>query len=221
MSEISRVSLIMDLAALFILLGLIHYTSIYRKRGKTEDRLFFAMSLIAGLMAVSDGVSWALSGISEYAGINAVLITVFFTSLQIICGLMGLYFMQKVAGEKKISGVKSFVMIIPSIAGVLFVISNYFTGLAFHIDRATNTFVNGPRFGMIFITVAIYSILTSIMIFKLRPGAILYGGMLVAVRIFMAMFQGGVSSTALLMVVGLLFIHLHVMGDSFYEEEKL
>ena len=38
-------TIIMGLASLFILGGMLIYTSLYRKRGNTEDKLFFALIL--------------------------------------------------------------------------------------------------------------------------------------------------------------------------------
>ena len=55
-------SIIMGLASLFILGGMLIYTSLYRKRGNTEDKLFFALILTNIAAAIFICLIYVLAG---------------------------------------------------------------------------------------------------------------------------------------------------------------
>ena len=57
-SELHEASLIMDIAAVFLLIGTIIYTTIYRKRGHIDDKLFFYLIVDTLVMAISDGITY-------------------------------------------------------------------------------------------------------------------------------------------------------------------
>lgn len=53
-------SVLMDLFAVLFMVGILVYTSLYRKRGRLEDKLFFGMVLVNMTLSVSNGVSCLL-----------------------------------------------------------------------------------------------------------------------------------------------------------------
>ncbi len=55
-------NLIMDGAALFILAGMFIYTSLYRRRGRVSDKVFFALILTDVVAAFFNGVIYILDG---------------------------------------------------------------------------------------------------------------------------------------------------------------
>ncbi|MBO6215378.1 MAG: hypothetical protein J6N76_07565 [Lachnospiraceae bacterium] len=60
MDQLDMATVIVDLAAIFILFGMISYTSIYRKRNLISDRVFFAMIVTDIVMAISDALTYVL-----------------------------------------------------------------------------------------------------------------------------------------------------------------
>ena len=57
----SAAGLILDGVVLFILAGMLIYTSLYRRRGKTEDKLFFVLILTNIAAAVFNGIFYPVS----------------------------------------------------------------------------------------------------------------------------------------------------------------
>lgn len=55
--SILSATVVTDIAALLLLISVLIYTGTYRKRGKFEDRLFFAMIILDMVSAVSDALN--------------------------------------------------------------------------------------------------------------------------------------------------------------------
>ena len=56
-------SLIMDAVSLFFMAGILNYTHLYRKRGRLDDRLYFAMILVnvvvaLGALLIASRIGW-------------------------------------------------------------------------------------------------------------------------------------------------------------------
>lgn len=75
--------LIMDGAALFILAGMFIYTSLYRRRGKTADKVFFALILTDIIAAVFDCIKYipGASGMYFDSALDPVCYVVYFIAV--------------------------------------------------------------------------------------------------------------------------------------------
>ncbi|MCR5032300.1 MAG: hypothetical protein K6A92_05500 [Lachnospiraceae bacterium] len=219
-SELHRATLIMDMAAVFILSGLLIHTAVYRKRGRTDDKLFFAMSIITCISAVADAVTYILDGgtFPHAAMISLICNNIFFLTFQLFAVLVVLYLLVRYQKGKGISRKMVMILGLPALIMMILILVNNGTYFLYHVDPSVNEFVMGPWYNLIFVGPAIYGVVALVLILKIDARVTWLYILLLAMRLFLGSLLRGVSSTPLIFAMGLAFIHIHVMGTPFYEE---
>ncbi|MCR5097586.1 MAG: hypothetical protein K6B14_01410 [Lachnospiraceae bacterium] len=223
-SELHQASLLMDAAAVCLLAGTLIHTSIYRKRGHGDDILFFALNIITVIMAVSDGVTFALDGgtVPYGARISLLCNNVFFITFELFCGLLAVYLDYRIVVRKNIYTLKrGLVVMIPAIVMILLILANNFGRFLYWVDPATNEYFSYPMYNLVFLGPAIYAVFGMICVVRIDVKSLWIYILLLAVRLFFGQITQGVSSTALIFSMGLVFIHLYYMRLPFYDEEAL
>lgn len=221
-SEIGRLSIMLNAAAVFIVLGMIWYTAIYRRRRRLSDRLFFRMELLLVVLSVSDLVVYLVDGnTAPWAEtLNSISNLVFFISFALFCGVFALFFTQNAVGGLENNGKKRLLLMLPAYAESVLFLINAFTGMFFYVDRATGIYTRSAHYGLLYIIPLFYAGLSVIMIIKIDPGIVWLFFLLLAVRLILGVVHNGVSSTAICFAIGMVFTHVHVILRPFYEEEK-
>ena len=222
MDQLDMATVIVDLAAIFILFGMISYTSIYRKRNLISDRVFFAMIVTDIVMAISDALTYVLdeSSIPLAAVMSMGLNTVFHSAFEILCGLWMVFILYRLYRDEKRHREKWKNVMIPAWIGVIMVILNIFLPFLYYIDAEKNLYVSMPLYNLVYLIPAAYFIVSAIDIFKLDRSFFMMFIVLVAVRGLLTVTYRGVSSTALFFAVALVFAHIYVMKTPFYEEVR-
>ncbi len=219
-SELHLASLLMDCAAFFLLLGTMVHTTVYRHRGRTEDRLFFASLVLTMIMGISDGMTYILDS-SEFTHayiVSYVFNDVFYFAFESVCALVCLFLVQRV--WKNLTWKKGFLLFLPALGMNIMFVANHFLRFLFDVDPATNMYFSTELYPLIFIGPAFYGVLALILIIKIDKGVCWLYALLILLRVFLGHFMRDVSSTALVFAIGLVFAHIHVMDEPFYEEEK-
>ncbi len=222
MSEINRLSLMFNLAAIFIVIGIIWQTDIYRERGRFEDKLFFLMEIMLLVMSAVDICSAMMNGRSApYAGmINRVTNYCFFILFAVLCGTLALFFIQRAVGGLEDDRKRCFTVMIPALLEIALVFFNILTGKFFYIDPVTNAYTKESLYWVLYIVPFIYALICIIFISRINPVSIWLFILLVAVRLVLGFLHNGVSSTPVCFAIGFAYIQIHISLGSFYEEEK-
>ncbi|MBQ1548486.1 MAG: hypothetical protein IIZ61_08845 [Lachnospiraceae bacterium] len=219
-SELHLASIIMDAAALFILIGMMVYTGIYRKRGHFDDKLFSSLILITIIMAASDCVTYVLDGstVPFSATLSMFCNNVFFIAFELYAGMMAVYMDYRLKKSDKPYLTRGCIIMIPAVATSLAIIANNFVNFLFWVDPATNEYVEYPLYNIVFIAPFIYAAIVTIAVIKIDASSVWVLILLILARTFSRHFLQGVSSTAVVFAIGLVFLHLHYMRHPFYEE---
>ena len=220
MDQLDIASVIMDFAAVCILIGVLIHTSIYRKRGHREDKLFFYMEILTMLMAISDAVTYVLdeSSVPGAAILSMGCNTVFHVCFELIFGLYLLFFM--CGTEKgKVDFDKRWVYYMAlSFAGVLMVLINIFTGFLYIVDPADNAYKGTTVYNMVYIAPAVYLLFSMMIIAKEDVRLLIIMLVLTVARALLIISCRGVSAGALMISMLLVFTQIYVMNKPFYEE---
>ena len=227
-NEYTRVTLILNSAALVILFGVIWYTAVYRRRGKKSDRLYFAMAVLLVFLTVADTCCRLLDkNTAPYSMIlNPVCHYVYFLVFEILSGIFGWYMLLR--GTKDPGGKeKKWLIMLPAlITAVLVLLSPFLGGAIFRVDPGTNMFLMGKMSVLVFAAPLFYLVLGFVMVLKIDPRMAGLFIMLAAVRLFFGGYMlyntgEGIYCTMICLAVGLVFIHVHVLGNPFYEDEEI
>lgn len=222
-SEMNRLSLMFNLAAVFIISGIIWQTGIYRKRGKLEDKLFFSAEILLIAMAMIDMIGSVLNGqgAPAAAALNHISNHVFFILFALICGMLALFFAQRARGGYENNRQKRILFMLPAFAEIAAILTNSFTGSFFYIDSETKAYTLGHLYGLIYIVPVFYVILSIIMSSKSNPGSIWFFLLIIVVRMLLGLTSNGVSSTSVCLAIGLAYIQIHIALEPFYEEDEI
>ena len=211
-------TVLVDISALFFLLGMIPCTHIYRKRNRLSDRLFFAMILTDIVMAVSDA---AVDILSESSFLWAPGVVVFSGSvMNISFAFMSLFLMHYLLcflpeGDEIV--VKWFKpSLIPAAVTVLFVIINAFTGIMFYVEKGTGAYLHGPLYYIMAVPFILYALVGLFVLWKINRLGILLFVILVVTRLILEVLFTGVSSTAFVFAVVLVYAMVGAMNRSFH-----
>lgn len=220
-SELHLASIIMDLAAVFILVGMIVYTSVYRRRGHFDDKIFFHLIVITVIMAVSDGITYVLDGstLRNSALISLIFNNIFFITFELFAGLVAVYMDYRVLEDKgKIVRRGAFIMI-PALVTIVMILINNFAGFLFGVNFDTNEYFEYTAYPLIFLAPLLYIIISVIKVAKIKASVLWLMVLLIMVRVISRFLLQGVSSTPVIFAMGLVFIHLIEMKKPFYGEE--
>lgn len=221
-SEIHLASIIMDAASVLLLIGLIINTSIYRRRGRITDKLFFMLTVATLVMSVSDGITYVLDGstVPGSALISLFCNDIFFICFEIIVGLVGLYMFHCIRHDDAFTIKYSKLILIPAAASIVMILINHFNPFLYFVDVTTNEYYSYPMYNLVFAAPVLYGIFIFISIIKIDARAVWLYVLIVIMRLYLGTILNGVSSTAVMFTIGLCFIHMHVMRKPFYEEEN-
>jgi hypothetical protein len=220
-------TIIMDGATVLLLVGMMLYTKRYRERGRSGDKLFFGMMILVLIAALFDGMNFFLEE-SPFAFKGGLLIfgdTVFSLAYEIFPFLYILYLLcLRHWDEKKIAKRRIF-FAIPAAVAVLIVLGNALMyligqkGYLFYIDEA-GAYQYGAYYDIINIIVGIYLIFILYELCRINLRYLLAVVILVAARVGLRMIIRGVSATSFVLAVFLVYAHIQMMNDEFYEEER-
>ncbi len=219
MTYYGKLASIVDGAALFILFGMIFYTTLYRRRGKPEDKVYFALILTDIVMAVSDAAVYILQG-TGLEDIESVYytfcFTLFFVALDVFCALWCLYLALRTGWEEK--AVKRFMPLfwLPAvIAGIIAVMNGSLAGLSVVITIGG---LEATLYQLLtFIPIFIYAIFTLIIAYRRRTRVFALFIPVFAAHVFLNVTIVS-NITPLVFAVYLIYAHLFAMRDSFYGE---
>ncbi len=220
-SELHRGTLVMDASALFLLAGLIIYTSVYRHRGHRDDQLFFMLCIITAIMSVADAITYVVDGstFSWASGLSLVCNVIFFLTFELFAGFITQYMLVRVRRGMALPWWLDGVLLIPAFVTVLLILVNCFFPFLFYINE-NNEYVFSRFYDLIFVAPAFYGVLVLMAILRLDARVTWIYVVLLLLRIVVGNLLRDISSTPLIFAIGLVFIHIHIMGKPFYEEAK-
>ena len=212
-------TIIMGLASLFILGGMLIYTSLYRKRGNTEDKLFFALILTNIAAALFICLIYVLAGFGiepESVG-GLVCFLGFFLSVYAFSFLYCLYHMHRMEWKKeKINRMMLLVLVPELILNILLFVS-VFTGSLYAgsiVLGCLEIYVYDIFNLAPLIIGGIFAWCISFKRNKKMPVLIL---IIIATHIFLTL-ACVINSTPLFLSMYLMLTHFVSMSDSFYGE---
>ncbi len=97
------------------------------------------------------------------------------------------------------------------------ILVNCFFPFLFYIN-VNNEYVFSKFYDMIFVAPAFYGVLVLMAIIRLDAKVTWIYVVLLLLRIVVGNLLRDISSTPLIFAMGLVFIHIHIMGRPFYEE---
>ena len=212
-------SIIMDATSLFFMGGILVYTSLYRQRGRMDDKLYFAMLITNIILAAADGVTYMLEGNMVIAGrtLMAAGNTAFFASFEIFAYLYLLYIDFRVyRNDERLRKIK-IAYGIPCFLILSLLLVNLKTGWIFSVGE-NNNYLAGPYNDLVFLPVAFYFVVSLILIRLINVRLVFLGLLLIVTRVAWGVWFRDISSTAFTYTLFLACTHIHVMNQPLYEE---
>ena len=212
-------SIIMDIASLFFLAGMLVYTSLYRKRGRMDDRLFFAMIVINAVLAAVDVAVSLLEG-NAMTGVRLMMITgnmVYCTGIALFPFIYLLYLDYRVYQDSERIKKMRTVYSIPCLFLLALLFINLKTGWIFTIGEDT-IYHFGWLYNIVFLPAAFYYLASLIRARKISIRLVILGILLIAVRIILEIWIRDISCTAFFHTVLLLCTHIYAMNRPLSKE---
>ena len=217
----SNANMIIDGAALLILLGMIIYTTLYRRRGKPEDKLYFALIVIDVAAAILNGLSYILLG----AGVHfenwafSFIYSMLFILFDIFGAVWCIYLMLRMKWDKAKIRKYAIVFSIPALILIVVTAANIFNDFIFNfwmLPGNTNLAVYNYNL-LTFIPFFVYGICTFVISFRKGVRVLILFVTLFAAQLYLLDVMA-TNITPLILAVYLIYAHLFAMRDSFYEE---
>lgn len=220
--ELNSASLILDAGAAFILLGTVYYTSIYRRRGRIDDKIYYNMLITAIICVFANMAIYACYGTENRAlsVVSIICSNISNISFEIICAMMAVYFDYRARKKKEWPKNRYLIFALPMVVEIGLVVVNNFNPFLYRTDMELTILELLPMHRLLFIAPAMYMLSSIISIIKINTSMTIVAGMLFIITAVMGYLMPGVSSTLLYLSVVLVFIHIHVMRFSFYDEEE-
>ncbi|MBQ6373864.1 MAG: histidine kinase [Clostridia bacterium] len=213
-------TIIMDVMTLFLLGGILIYTSPYRKRGRLDDRLFFGMALVNIALAVSELSSYLLETGSASAARILMYAenTVFFAMVVFFPYLFLLYLDHRLHHDRARLRRLKLLYGIPCALFFILLIVNLKSGWIFSITQK-NAYRSGPVDQLVFVPILFYFLVALTRAYRINPRLALLGVLLILSRIVWDIWYIDISSTAFMYTIFLVSAHVHVMNRSMLNEE--
>ena len=214
----AKASIINDAVALFILGGMIIYTTLYRRRGKTEDKVFFALIITDIILAAIDVLLHIIYGFKIVnTVIGVVYATVTFASLDVFMLLLSMYLLLRIGLDN--ARVRKYLpfMCIPIFFHIILVIVSIY--LTFGYEGELNMIVltlTTYNF-LAYAPIMVYGLITLALTFKKNKRVLVLFIVLIVPLAFLVLTS--ISTIVPLgLAVYLVYAHLYTLRDDFYEE---
>ena len=233
-------TLLIDGSTIFVLLGVLTQSSIMRKRGREDDKLFFLLILQNMILAVADIVTY-LADRKTFPGarfLNMFGVTVFYLAMIILCMTWTHYALVRFKKADTKPGKKRKILFIPGIVMQLILIVNFFVsyvfyeddsngfkGLVFAVDKS-NVYHYGILFVPMFVIMGFYMVVGFVLLGRYRKGdnktliPVWVYIMPLAVGLIVPFVLGGISLTSIGFAMSLLFTHLGSASEITDSTEK-
>ena len=220
--SVGTIGTIILLAASMLLMGgILVYTSLYRKRGHLDDRLFYYLVLVNIAMTAGAGLSYLLefSAVPLTRQLMILGNTAYYIAVVFFPYLLYVYFDYISGPDKGRLRKKKLLYGIPCVLVVLVMIVNIKTCWIFRVD-AGNAFHPGPDTLRFLVTVPMwfYLALSMIKVYKVSKRLAALGILLILCRLILAIWCPSISSLPFIYTLFLVCIHLYVMNQPLYEE---
>ena len=221
-TEATAGTIILDAASLFLMGGILVYTSRYRKRRRLEDRLFFYMILSNSAMAVSEIISDGLE-FTLYPFVKEIMITgytVLFLSLVVFSYLLFLYVDYLYVPDKSHLRKRKLWFGIPCFLFFVVMIVNLKTGWIFSVEGG-NVYRAGflvERYLLPQLPVLFYLFLSLFLSVKFNKRLAAISLLLIVSALAWELWYREISSTAFTYTLYLVCIHIYVMNHPISEE---
>ena len=219
LSDTAAASVIMDLASLFLLVGILIYTSMYRKRGRTDDRLFRDMVIVNMILAASELLSYFMET-SPSAYLREIMYvenTVFYAALELFPLLFLLYLDFRIYRDKARVRRTRLLYCAPFFLILAVLILNPWTGWIFSITER-NAFRSGTADQILFVPILFYFTVSLLRVIRINPRLVLLAFLLILTRMGWDIWVGGISSISFIYTLFLICTHIHVMNRPFLKE---
>ena len=215
-------TIIMNAVSLLLLGGIMIYTSLYRKRGRLKDRLFFDLILANAAMAVVELLSY-LPEYTAFPFARALMIagnTIYCMILVFFPYLLLVYIdYSSDSDERRIRKMK-LLYAVPALVFLILLIINLKTGWIFSIGEG-NEFKSGSHNGYQLFTsvpVLFYYLLSLVKIVKTDKHLAVLGTVLLITRTVWALWYPDISSAPFMYTLVLVCAHLYELNRPLYEE---
>ncbi len=221
LSGINTGTVIMDIAAFLLLVGMMVNTRLYRERGRIDDKLYFYLLIMNMVLAFFDGMIFFLdeSPIGGKAVILLCLESVFsilITFMPLLTALLMDYMWHR--QEERVYKLWR-PMMIGVVYSVVIVVINWGTGILYYTD-ANGIYTYAPLYPLVYVPGAVFSIYLIICSWQINRKLAASYLLLIAARLFLSVFLGDMSSTTFAFAMFLVYVHLQRMNEAFYEEGK-
>ena len=225
-------TLLIDGSAIFLLAGVFTETSIMRRRGRLDDKLFYLLIVLDAIVAVSDIVTY-LSDKKDFAAarfLNMAGVSVFYIALLLMCMVWLHYCLVRFSGMdtsmlSKSLGYK-FIFAIGLFTEALIIINGITgAGFFFSVDE-NNVYHYGKLFVIMFIVMGLYVFAGFFIISRYRTN---FKRKLIPIWIYILPLLaglavpfvfGGVSLTSICCGMGITFTHLGSASEISDPDEK-
>ena len=218
-------TLIMNSASLLLMTGLFVFTSLYRKRGRPDDRLFLGLILTNLVMTLGETLSYLLEYLS-YPIVRMLMIlgnTAFYAALVFFPYLLLMYFESRLDADSGSLHRKKLLYGIPCFLFVIVILINLKTGWIFSIGE-DNSFVSGRFDELLFLPVIpvwIYLGISMIRLVRINKRLLVVLLVLLVSKAVAELSFGGISSTSFFYTLILVCLHLSEMNRPLNEEVAL
>ena len=219
-------TLILNVTAMFIVFGIIQFTDIYRRRGRLDDKLYYAMVILTIVLNITDSGCHIFDGHPGKVSfvINVICNYVFFLALQLFCGIMAWYMVVR-ARKMQIKRNTGLLIMLPAFLSSVIIACNELLGRFFmDVDPDRNAFLFTKGYGYMYAVPILYIVISFVMILIIDYRVSWLLIMLLALRFFFGVFLSkkegeGVCCNMICITLGLVFTHIHMLGHPFFEEE--
>ncbi len=214
-------TIIMDSTAIFIVLGIYSQSKVIRKRGHSDDRLYFALLWIDLIIAASDIVTYIADG-KHFPGavvLNLAGITVFYISMVLFFMAWLKYTETRFFKRETVISRHKTAFAVPGVITLILLVINIFTGFIFSVS-ADNVYTRGILFVPMYLIMAFYLFGGFFVIFiyrrrssrkKLVPLWTYMAPILIGILV--PFVFGGISFASVCIAIGLMFTHIGTMNE--------
>lgn len=212
-------SIVMNATAIGFLAGLLFYTSLNRKRGRLDDRLFLAMIAVNFVQAAADTVFYLQEKMTLPAARQLMIAegTVAYAAMSLFPYLFFLYIDYRVRPDPERIRKRAPLYGIPCFLFLLVVLINMKTGWLFSVDTDYVRHI-GPAYLTVLIPLSFYFLLSTIRAYRINVRLVFVAILIMAFLILSEIWFFGLSCTSFVYTMFLVCTHIHTMNRPLTEE---